>query len=109
MKKKISKKQFNKEKKEAQLKAFMEHVEITFKGRKVKKETPKTITIDYGGVYLEEKKKGDRLKTFIIIGWVSNNEMKEFVMSFSEVVLARSFAKEFKKVYKNTRILQAIE
>lgn len=106
---KISRKQFEIEKRQARAKAFMKVIKDTFKDRKVNTSKPLTVTIDEGGIYLDTREKGDRLKTFIIISWVANNELKDFILSFSNVLEAKQFTKVFKKEFKNTRILQAIE
>jgi len=108
--KKVMRKNDQKDKdQKAKMKSLFRLIMDVFKERRVSYEKPKTVTIDKGGIYLTGKKKGDELKTYIIVGWVSNNEMKEYVLSFSDNDDAELFAKTFKIEYPNTRILQAIK
>jgi len=110
LKKKIpTRKQFEKDKKKARLDAFLRQVNEVFKERKFLINKPRNIIIDKGGIYLTDKKPGDKAKTFIIIAWVANNQMKEYILSFNDHADAIEFTKAFKKKFYNTRIMQAVK
>lgn len=104
-KKKITKEDLKK----ARLEAFMRHIGETFKQRRVEYKKPLTLVVDKGGQYLTDRKKGDRLKTYVILGWVANNEMKELILAFEDGAEAKAFAKEFERRYINTRVYQPVK
>jgi len=95
--------------KKAKMKSLFRLIMDVFKARRVSYEQPKTITIDKGGQYLTNPEPGDPKKIFIIIGWVANNEMKEYILSFDNEEDSDLFAFTFKEEYPNTRILKAIK